>query len=132
MCHRDQYATPLFCSHEVLVGKWFGSDHWQCCGKMIEPLDVKRSEDGSITGLEFNVDAGIYLGKEAFTQTQDTPFFLRSNTFGRPLIGSITISYLEADTGALMPSMVCKESGCEGTQPSGGAHTNNTSARRIF
>eukprot|EP00557_Chaetoceros_sp_GSL56_P014472 CAMPEP_0176484982 /NCGR_PEP_ID=MMETSP0200_2-20121128/4799_1 /TAXON_ID=947934 /ORGANISM="Chaetoceros sp., Strain GSL56" /LENGTH=486 /DNA_ID=CAMNT_0017881601 /DNA_START=456 /DNA_END=1918 /DNA_ORIENTATION=+ len=87
-------------------------------GKMIERIDVKRSQDRKITGLEFNLSAGIYLGK-AFTKTEDASFFLGQNAFGKPLIGSITAVI------NLTPSMVCKESGCDGTQPSGGARMNN-------
>jgi hypothetical protein len=69
-------------------------------GKMIERIDVKRSNNGSITGLEFNVSASVYLGK-AFEKTEDASFFQGSNAFGRPLIGSITGDYAEADTGRI-------------------------------
>jgi hypothetical protein len=93
-------------------------------GKMIERIDVKRSNDGSITGLEFNVSASVYLGK-AFGKTEDASFFQGNNAFGRPLIGSVAGDYAIADTGDFTPSMVCKETGCEGTQPQGGARTNN-------
>jgi hypothetical protein len=95
-------------------------------GKMIERIDVKRSKDGSITGLEFNVSASVYLGK-AFVKTEDASFFQGSNAFGRPLIGSIAGDYAEADTRDLTPSMICKESACEGTQPQGGARTKKCS-----
>lgn len=93
-------------------------------GKMIERIDVRRAEDGSITDLEFRIDAGIYLGK-AFTVTDDASYFEGINAFGRPLIGSIDGSYSEADTGDFTPNMVCKESGCNGPQPLGGDRPNN-------
>jgi len=82
------------------------------------------TKDGSITALEFNVSASVYLGK-AFEKTEDASFFKGTNAFGRALIGSVTGDYSEADTGDLTPSSVCKESGCEGPQPLGGARTNN-------
>lgn len=93
-------------------------------GKMIERIDVKRSGNGSITGLEFNVGAGTYLGK-SFTKQEDASYFKGTNAFDRPLIGSITGAYSNADTGDLTPSEVCKESDCAGIQPLGGARTNN-------
>lgn len=94
-------------------------------GKMIERIDVKRSKDGSITSIDLNVSASVYLGK-SFIKLEDASYFKGTNAFNRPLIGSVTGNYAEADTGDLTPSMVCKESGCEaGPQPEGGSRSNN-------
>ena len=96
-------------------------------GKMVERIDVTRNADGEIIDLSFNRSASVYLGKTFSLQAEPT-YFLGSNAFGRPLIGSIKGSYDDADTGDLTPTLACKEAGCTDTNAvatEGGERTNN-------
>ncbi len=95
-------------------------------GKMVERIDVTRDNDGKITDLTFNKDASVYLGK-GFSIEEEPTYFVGSNAFGRPLIGSMTGSYDNADTGDLTPSGTCKEKDCTGATAEvlGGDRGNN-------
>lgn len=95
-------------------------------GKALERIDVMRGENGVITGLTLNKSAMLYLGKNFNVQTEAT-YFLGNNAFGNPLIGSVSGTYDDSNSGDLTPTGACKEDGCTSpTMPTiGGGRPNN-------
>lgn len=96
-------------------------------GKMIERINVIRDNHGTITDLQFDSSASVYLGKN-YAFEEGATYFKGNNAFGNPLLGSIVGSYDDADTGDLTPTGACKESGCvsAGAVPiEGGERPNN-------
>ena len=93
--------------------------------KMIERIDVVRNEDGIITELNFNVGAGVYLGKD-WKLLEKASYFKGTNAFGNAIVGSVVGSYDDTDTGDITPTGACKESGCVGGDDIlGGSRPNN-------
>lgn len=95
-------------------------------GKMIERINVIRDKDGTITDLQFDRSASIFLGKD-FALGAEASYFNGLNAFGNPLIGSIVGSYDDADTSDLTPTGACKESLCSTSSVAieGGERPNN-------
>lgn len=65
-------------------------------GKMVERVDVIRDKQtGIITDLQFNTDAGVYLGV-SWNMVSKATSFSGLNAFGNPLIGAVIGDYVEA------------------------------------
>jgi hypothetical protein len=93
--------------------------------KMIERIDVVRDENGTIQELNFNISAGVYLGKD-WKLLEKASYFSGANAFGNQLIGNVVGSYDDSDKGNLTPTGACKESGCtDGSAILGGGRPNN-------
>jgi hypothetical protein len=82
-------------------------------GKAIERINVYRTVDGTIQGLEFDKGATIGLGKDT-TVAENATFFKGKNAFGNDLIGSVTGDYSSEGLKNLTPQGKCKENGCTG------------------
>ena len=94
--------------------------------KMIERIDVVRNEHGTIQELNFNISAGVYLGKD-WKLLEKASYFSGANAFGNQLIGNVVGSYDDSDKGNLTPTGACKESGCTDGSSAilGGGRPNN-------
>mmetsp|Transcript_14355 Transcript_14355/g.21571 ORF Transcript_14355/g.21571 Transcript_14355/m.21571 type:complete len:601 (-) Transcript_14355:144-1946(-) len=93
--------------------------------KLIERIDVVRNEDRIITELNFNVGAGVFLGKD-WNLLQEASYFSGTNAFGNAMVGSIVGTYDDTDTGDVTPTGACKESECKGGDDIlGGGRPNN-------
>ena len=94
-------------------------------GKLLDRIDVTRNGSGKIMSMTLNRSATLGVGK-SIQITSDPTVFAGKNAHGRPMIGTISGSYDEADLGDLTPAGFCKENGC-GTGADGprGGRPNN-------
>jgi hypothetical protein len=80
-------------------------------GKAIERINVYRTLDGTINGLEFDKGAVIGLGSD-MSVVEHATFFKGKNAYGKSLIGSVTGDYSSVGLQNLTPQGFCKENGC--------------------
>lgn len=92
-------------------------------GRIVERIDVMRDATGHITGLTYNMNAGLGVGKDQ-TTVEPPRVYLGNNAGGHPLIGSIRAG--ASDFSNLTPNGFCKENGCTGgPNGSSGGRPNN-------
>jgi hypothetical protein len=92
-------------------------------GRIVERIDVTRDKTGRITGLTYNMNAGLGVGKGQ-TVVEPPRVYLGHNAIGHTLIGSIQAGV--SDFNDLTPNGFCKENGCgNGQNGSSGGRPNN-------
>jgi hypothetical protein len=80
-------------------------------GKAIERINVYRTLDGTVRGLEFDKSATIGLGSD-MSVVEHATFFKGTNAFGKSLIGSVAGEYSSVGLQNLTPQGFCKENNC--------------------
>ncbi|WP_342346934.1 hypothetical protein [uncultured Nitrospira sp.] len=92
-------------------------------GRIVERIDVTRDNNGKITGLTYNMDAALGVGKGQTTVVAPR-VYLGNNAINNPLIGSIQAGL--PDFSDMTPNGFCKENDCTtGSNGSAGGRPNN-------